>query len=90
MGGRYAAESNRHGKRARALEYKKSGDYLLLIYFVGFEDLVRIYDKSRKVILQEGAIPRFYIRALAELDSYVSDVSSFFVSIFLYALFVVI
>ncbi|XP_013399925.1 eukaryotic translation initiation factor 3 subunit C isoform X2 [Lingula anatina] len=37
-----------------------------------FEDLGRAYDKAKKVVEKEG-IPRFYLRALVELEDFVSE-----------------
>ena len=39
-----------------------------------FEELNKAYDKAKKVVEREG-IPRFYIRCLTELETFVNEVS---------------
>lgn len=38
-----------------------------------FESLIRSFEKAKKVINEEG-IPKFYIKTIAELETYVNDV----------------
>ena len=43
--------------------------------FIAFEDLGKAYDKAKKVVDKEGAVPKFYVSCLAELEDYVNEVS---------------
>ncbi|CAH1233219.1 EIF3C [Branchiostoma lanceolatum] len=38
-----------------------------------FEDLTKALQKSQKVIEKEGGVPRFYIRALVELEDFINE-----------------
>lgn len=51
-----------------------SNTYLFVI--LGFEDLMRAYQKALPVITKEelGQTPRFYVRCLVEMEDFINDV----------------
>ena len=45
------------------------------VYVAGFDSLQKVFLKAKAVIDKELETPRFFIRALMELEDYVKDVS---------------
>ncbi|CAF1500408.1 unnamed protein product, partial [Didymodactylos carnosus] len=43
------------------------------LVFESFENLTKAFDKARKVVEKDQAIPRFYIRTLVELEDFVNE-----------------
>lgn len=50
--------------------------YKYLFVILGFEDLMRAYQKALPVITKEelGQTPRFYVRCLVEMEDFINDV----------------
>lgn len=45
------------------------------MYVTEFDSLQKVFQKAKVVIDKEPETPRFYIRALVELEDFVKDVS---------------
>ena len=50
-------------------------DDFVLVVGIDFDNLVKAYVKAKAVVQKEGT-PRIYVKALAELEDFVKDVSN--------------
>lgn len=51
-------------------------EYSVYSLFAAFENLTKAYEKAKRVIDKEG-IPPFFIRHLAELEDFTSEVGTY-------------
>lgn len=51
----------------------------IICLYIDFDEMVKAFEKSRKVIEKEGATPRFYTRYLVELEDFIVQVSLLFI-----------